>query len=115
MLFRLARASLDTTNPVDTEPIYQELLGANLDPAARAWVLIVKGEARRAQGDRDEARTQFELAQKVASGTPMVRQAAWRRAHVEFEIREYNQAVTDLTPLLNAKPGPGPQLQIGRA
>ena len=112
MLFRLARASLDTTNPVDAEPIYQELLGANLDPAARAWVLIVKGEARRAQGDRDEARTQFELAQKVASGTPMGRQAAVRQARIDFEIREYNQAVTDLTPLLNAKPGPGPQLLL---
>jgi len=104
MLFRLARGSL--------EPIYQELLGANLDPAARAWVLIVKGEARRAQGDRDEARTQFELAQKVASGTPMGRQAAVRQARIDFEIREYNQAVTDLTPLLNAKPGPGPQLLL---
>src|SRR5439155_1017799 len=98
--------------PVDAEPIYQELLGANLDPAARAWVLIVKGEARRAQGDRDEARTQFELAQTVASGTPMGRQAAVRQARIDFEIREYNQAVTDLTPLLNAKPGPGPQLLL---
>src|SRR5207248_1617920 len=101
-----------TTTPVDAEPIYQELLGANLDAAARAWVLIVKGEARRAQGDRDEARTQFELAQTVASGTPMGRQAAVRQARIDFEIREYNQAVTDLTPLLNAKPGPGPQLLL---
>ena len=106
MLFRLARASFDATNAVDAEPVYQELLGSNLDPGARAWVLIMKGEARRAQGDRDDARTQFELAQKVASGAPLGRQAAVRQARVDFESREYSQAVTDLTPLLNAKPAP---------
>src|SRR5207247_594847 len=73
---------------------------------ARAWVRMVKGEARRAQGDRDDARTQLELAQKVAGGTPAGRQAAVRQARVDFEIREYGQAVTDLTPVLNARPAP---------
>src|SRR5439155_612582 len=74
--------------------------------AGRAWVLMGKGEARRAQGDRDEARTKLELAQKVAGGTPAGRQAAVRQARVDFEIREYGQAVTDLTPVLNARPAP---------
>jgi len=106
MLFRLARAAAEMSPPVDAEPVYQELLGGQLDPAARAWVLMVKGEARRAQGDRDDARTQLELAQKVAGGTPAGRQAAVRQARVDFEIREYGQAVTDLTPVLNARPAP---------
>jgi tetratricopeptide (TPR) repeat protein len=106
MLFRLARASVDGPRPVDAEPVYQELLGSQLDPSARAWVLIVKGEAHRAQGERDDARTQFELAQKMAGGTSAARQAALRQGRVDFELREYTQAVADLTPVLNARPAP---------
>ena len=104
MLFRLARAAGDGPRPVDAEPVYQELLGGQLDPAARAWVLMVKGEAHRAQGERDDARTQFELAQKVAAGSPAARQAAVRQARVDFEQREFGQAVAGLTPVLNGKP-----------
>ena len=104
MLFRLARAAADTTTSVDAEPVYQELLGGQLDPATRAWVLMVKGEAHRARGERDEAHTQFELAQQVASGSLAARQAATRQARVDFELREYNQAVSSLSPVLNARP-----------
>ena len=104
MLFRLARAAADAGTPVDAEPIYQELLGGQLDPATRAWVLMVKGEAHRAHGERDEAHTQFELAQQVASGTLAARQAATRQARVDFEMREYSQAVSDVTPVVNARP-----------
>lgn len=102
--FRLARAALDASLPVDAEPVFQELLGGALDPAARAWVLIVKGEIDRAQANRDDARTQFELAQRVGAGSPAARQAALRQARVDFELREYGQAVTDLVPVLNARP-----------
>jgi len=76
MLFRLARASVDASKPVDAELVYQELLGGQLDPAARAWVLMVKGEAHRAQSDRDDARPPFELAQKGAPRSPAARKAA---------------------------------------
>src|SRR5438067_33358 len=110
MLFRLARATVDAGKPVDAEPVYQELLGGQLDPGARAWVLMVKGEAARAQGDRDDARTQFELAQKVGGGSPAARQAAVRQARVDFELREYSQAVADLVPVLNARGTPDAML-----
>src|SRR5882762_4167897 len=103
MLFRLARAAVDAGKPAEAEPVYQELLGGQLDPGARAWVLMVKGEATRAQADRDDARTQFELAQKVGGGSPAARQAAVRQARVDFELREYGQAVADLVPVLNAR------------
>ena len=107
MLFRLARAAVDAgKQPVEAEPVYQELLGGQLDPGARAWVLMVKGEAARAQADRDDARTQFELAQKVGGGSPAARQAAVRQARVDFELREYSQAVADLVPVLNARGTP---------
>ena len=106
MLFRLARSAGDGPRPVDAEPIYQELLGSQLDPTARAWVLMVKGEAHRAKGESDDARTQFDLAQKVATGTPAARQAAVRQGRVDFEQREYAQSVSDVTPVLNGKPTP---------
>src|SRR5207237_10759272 len=106
MLFRLAREAAGSSKPVDAEPVYQELLSGQLDPATRAWVLMVKGEAHRARGERDEARTQFELAQKVAGASLTGRQASARLARVDFELREYSQAVSDLTPVLNARPAP---------
>ena len=67
---------------------------------------MVKGEAHRVQGDRDDARTQFELAQRVASGTPAARQAAVRQARTDLELREYNQALNDLAPVLTGRPAP---------
>ena len=106
MLFRLARAAVEGSRRGEAEPVYQELLAGQLDPAARAWVLIVKGETDRAQANRDDARTQFELAQKVGAGSPAARQAAVRQARVDFELREYGQAVADLAPVLNARGTP---------
>jgi tetratricopeptide (TPR) repeat protein len=104
MLFRLARGALEPSTTTDTEAIFQELLGGTgLDPAARAWLLVVKGESRRMRGDRDDARTQFDLAQKAAPGSPGARQAAVRQALVNYELREYGQAVADLTPVVNAR------------
>jgi tetratricopeptide (TPR) repeat protein len=103
MLFRLARAAADASRPADAEAVFQELLGGQLDPAARAWVLVVKGEADRAQGARDEARTQFELAQRVGAATPVGPQASVRLARANFELREYKQAMADLAPVVNGR------------
>jgi len=111
LLFRLARAAVDISPPVDAESVYQQLLGGSLDASARAWVLMVKGEAHRAQGDRDDARTQFELAQKVTSGTPAARQAAVRLGRTDLELREYTQALNDLTPVLTG-PRPTPDVLL---
>ena len=87
----------------DVGPIVQELLGSDLTPAMRRWVLLVKGEVDRAQGNRDEARTQFEMARTMAAG-----HARWpatprfRLARANYELREYPQALSDLTPLAAA-------------
>ena len=110
MLFRLARAAADSDKAMDAEPVYQELLGGQLDAATRAWVLMVKGEAHRARGERDEARTQFELARTVAGASPAGRQASTRMARVDYELREFNQAVGDVTPVLNARPAVAPDV-----
>jgi TolA-binding protein len=106
MLFRVARAAVDAPADVESGPVFQQLLGTQLPASARAWVLLVKGESDRAHGNRDEARTQFELAQKADPGSAVARQAAVREALVNFELREFTQAVSQLTPVVNAKTPP---------
>lgn len=106
MLFRVARAAVDAPAGVEAGPVFQQLLGTQLPAAARAWVLLVKGESYRAHGQRDEARTQFDLAQKADPESVVARQAAVREALVNFELREFAQAVTELTPVVNAKTAP---------
>jgi TolA-binding protein len=106
MLFRLARAAADTPSGAEAAPVFQHLLGSNLPAPARAWVLLVKGESDRAQGNRDEARTQFELAQKADRESVVGRQAAIRQALVNFELREFAQALAELSPVVNARTTP---------
>jgi TolA-binding protein len=106
MLFRVARAAVDAPADVESGPVFQQLLGTQLPASARAWVLLVKGESDRAHGNRDEARTQFDLAQKADPDSVVARQAAVREALVNFELREFAQAVAELTPVVNAKTPP---------
>ncbi|MET0487132.1 MAG: tetratricopeptide repeat protein [Candidatus Rokuibacteriota bacterium] len=99
---RLLQGAVDSSTPADVGPIVQELLGSDLTPAMRSWVLLVKGEVDRAQGNRDEARTQFEMARTMAAGTPLAGHAGFRLARANYELREYPQALSDLTPLAAA-------------
>jgi TolA-binding protein len=106
LLFRVARAAADAPATAETGPVFQQLLGAQLPAPARAWVLLVKGESDRAHGNRDEARTQFDLAQKADPDSVVARHAAVREALVNFELREFPQAVSELTPVLNTRTPP---------
>ena len=104
LLFRLIRAAADTPQTADVDAIVQDALAANLTPAARAWVLVTKGEIDRGKGNRDEARTQFELARQAATATPAAAaQATFRLARVNFELREFQQALTDLSALASSR------------
>ena len=106
MQFRVARAAVDAPAGADAGPVFQQLLGTPLPASARAWVLLVKGEGDRAHGNRDEARIQFDLAQKADPDSVVARQAAVREALVNFELREFPQALAELTPVLNARTPP---------
>ena len=102
LLLRILRAALDAPPIAEIEPLVQELLAGSLTPSVRGWVLLVKGEIDRAAGNRDEARTQFELARQVAGHTPVGWQGAFRLARANFELREFQQALADLRPLAGA-------------
>jgi tetratricopeptide (TPR) repeat protein len=99
VMLRLLRSALDSPTTADAEPIVQELLAGNLTPPVRGWVLLVKGELDRAQGNRDEARTRFEMARQVAGSTPTGWQGTFRLARTNFELREFQQALNDLRSL----------------
>lgn len=109
---RLVRTALDTPATAQIDPIVQDLLAANLVAPARGWVLLVKGEIDRAQGNRDEARTQFDLARQVSANTPTAWQAAFRLARTNFELREFRQALVDLAPLAGAPLSPDLRLAV---
>ncbi|MBM4016660.1 MAG: tetratricopeptide repeat protein, partial [Planctomycetes bacterium] len=100
VLLRLAAGAVEAKRPADAQPIIQELLAGRLDAPARAWALLVAGDAQHAQGNRDEARTQFEQAHQADPSGLTGRQAALRLARVNFELREFAQAATDVAPLL---------------
>ena len=109
---RLLRAALDAPAAAEVDPIVQDLLAGNLAPGARGWVLLVKGELDRARGNRDEARTQFDLARQVAGNTPTAWQAAFRLARTNFELREFRQALSELAPLGTAPLPPELRLAV---
>jgi TolA-binding protein len=104
MMLRLARAALDApAGTADIDVLVQELLSGSLTAPVRAWVLLVKGQADRAAGNRDEARTNFDLARKADPAGPVSAQAIFRLAQTNFELREFAQTVADLAPLGSAR------------
>ncbi len=112
LMLRLVRSALDTPTSGDVDPLVQDLLAMNLTPDVRGWVLLAKGEIDRAQGNRDEARTQFDLARQVGSGTPTAAQAAFRLARTNVELREFQQALVELAPLASASLAPDLRMAV---
>jgi tetratricopeptide (TPR) repeat protein len=75
-------------------------------------VLLVKGEADRAAGNRDDARTNFDLARKADPAGSASAQATFRFARTNFELREFAQTVSDLAPLGSARLTPDVRLAM---
>ena len=106
VLLRLASGGVEAKRGADVQPLIQELLAAQLDAPSRAWALLVAGDAQVADGNRDEARTQFDLARQADPNGLVGRHATLRVARVNFELREFAQAGNDLAPLLGAPLAP---------
>ncbi|HSE93153.1 MAG TPA: tetratricopeptide repeat protein, partial [Methylomirabilota bacterium] len=103
---RLIDAAVESGQPAEALALAQDLLSGNLTPPVRAWVLLMKGEAHRTEGNRDEARTQFDLARDGTPRGDVGRHAALRIAQTNFELREFSQVVADTGPLLGAAVAP---------
>jgi TolA-binding protein len=109
VMLRLARAALEQGRAPEARTLVAEALQGTLTPASRAWALLVDGEAARVAGNRDDARTQLELAQRGVPAGPIGWRAALGLAQTNIELREFAQAVKDLQPVV-AAPAP-PELR----
>src|SRR5207249_1435642 len=104
LFLRFARTLVERKKGAEAQVFIQELLVANLTPAVRAWVLLLSGEASRAQGDLDDARTQYDLGRRADPATATGWLAGLRHAQVNFEMREFAQAARDLSGLVATAP-----------
>jgi tetratricopeptide (TPR) repeat protein len=103
---RLVTSALTERKAAEAHALVQELLAGDLSPALRAWLLIANGDAQRLERNRDDARTQYELAQKAEPASVLGQQALLRLARINFEMREFAQAATDATTLLSTVQAP---------
>src|SRR5438034_389005 len=104
LFLRFAKALVDGKKGAEAQAIIQELLGANLTPTLRGWVLLLNGEASRLQGNLDDARTQYDLARRADPTTATGWFAGLRVAQINFDLREFAQAARDLAGLVATAP-----------
>lgn len=107
---RVASAALEHGQAAVALAQAQELLAAPLTPPARAWALLLKGDAYLAAGNRDEARTQYDLARDIEPTGPVGHRAALRVAQVNFELREFQQVLRDVAPATS--PDVSPEVRV---
>ena len=100
----------------EARALEQEILGRNLEPAARSYVLLLGGEVERDAGQLSEARSRFELV-AARPGTPALGwYAGLRLAQMDLESRETSQARARIEALLKEPLTPavrGAALEMG--
>jgi TolA-binding protein len=85
----------------DVRALEQELLGRTLEPATRAYVLLLAGEVERDAGQMSEARGRFELVAAQPGAPALGWHAGLRLAQMDLESREIAQARARIDALLN--------------
>ena len=100
----------------EARALEQEILGRNLEPATRSYVLLLGGEVEQSAGQLSEARSRFELV-ATRPGTPALGwYADLRLAQMDLESRETTQARARVEKLLQAPLTPdvrGAVLELG--
>jgi TolA-binding protein len=91
-LLELARWAAEKGQAQEAHTLHQELLGRTLDPATRAWVLLLSGETHRRAGDLAEARTRFEPVRSAPGRAAFGWYAALRLAEMDLAEREFARA-----------------------
>jgi TolA-binding protein len=85
----------------DARALDDALLARTLEPAARAWVLLVSAELSRESGQPDEARTRFDLVRQTPVVPALQHHASLRLAQIDLDAREFAQAERGAKRLLN--------------
>ena len=100
----------------EARALEQEILGRNLDPGTRSYVLLLGGEVERDAGNLSEARSRFELV-AGRPGTPALGwYASMRLVQMDLESRETGQARARVENLLKEPLPPtvrGAALELG--
>ena len=102
VLLQMVDTAVTTKRSAEALALIERLLGGTLTPPVRAWLLFAKGQAFSVDGNRDDARTQYDLARDGDAGSATAQAAAYAVAQTDFDLREFAQAVTDLGVLLAA-------------
>ena len=103
---KLVRDAAERKNTAEVLAMAQEALAAPISRSARAYVLVMKGDALRRDDHRDEARTQYEMAERTDRGSDTGAYAAYRLAQTDFEMREYAQAAAGIEATAKMKLAP---------
>ena len=91
----IARHLVDKSLTADADVLFTDLLGQNLEPSARVYVLALSGESLRQSGQTQEARDRFMAARQGGSSSAEVRAFAGARlAQMELDAREMERART---------------------
>jgi TolA-binding protein len=90
----------DKSRADDGRALDEQLLARTLEPATRAWVLLVSAEQSRQAGQLDEARTRFDLVRQNPVVPAFGLYASLRLAQSDFDLREFAQAETGVTGLV---------------
>jgi TolA-binding protein len=93
------------SKPEEARALDEELLARTLEPATRAWVLLLSAELARQSGQPDEARARFDLVRQSPSVPALGFYAALRLAQLDFDAREFARAEASAKSLL-AEPLP---------
>lgn len=102
----LMRDAVERNHTPEVLAMAQEALAAPIPRSARAYVLVMKGDALHRDDLRDEARTQYDMAQQTDRGSDVAAYAAYRLAQTDFEMREYAQAAAGLDAVGKMKLAP---------
>jgi TolA-binding protein len=99
-LLLLTGWTVEKSRTDEAQALLQELLTRNLEPATRAYVLVLSGEAHRQLGQTAEARNQFQAVRNAPGARPLGWHAALRLAEMDFQAREFAQAYAGAEALL---------------
>jgi tetratricopeptide (TPR) repeat protein len=109
----LARHVVEKNLTAEAEALFTDLLGLELEPPTRAYVLALSAESLRQGGQTAEARDRFVAARQGEAGADVRAFAGARLAQMDLEARELEQARTGAERLLAESPTPA--LRAGAA
>ncbi len=101
VLLAVDRWATEKRRADEARGLEQEILGRTLEPATRAYVLLLAGEVERDAGQMSEARGRFELVAARPGAPALGWYAGLRLAQMDLESREIAQARTRIDALLS--------------